>query len=160
MDEQFEYRTGRTDPAKSSRGLIAVLLILVIFLGGLVSALGVMNIHLFWELQNTRNAPLSFAEGENAQDTEDCLVLAGMALQEPDPVYQQLHQLPEGLYVVQVEPGSQAEALQVQPGDVLVSLDKTPVSTLEATKNLLRAKTSCQLLLWRDGREISLMISK
>ena len=30
MDEQFAYRTGRTDPAKSSRGIIAALMVLVI----------------------------------------------------------------------------------------------------------------------------------
>lgn len=159
MDEQYAYRTGRTDPTKSSRGLIAFLLICVIFLGGLVSVLSIMNIQLFWQLNNTRQAPLSFAEGENAQALDDCFVLAGMALQEPDPVYQQLHELPEGLYVVRVEQGSPAESLRIRPGDVLVSLNKTPVSTLEETKNLLGDKTNCQLLLWRNGREIPLTIS-
>ena len=48
MDEQqFEYRTGRTEPQKKHNGLIAFLLILVIFLSGLVSVLGILNIHLF-----------------------------------------------------------------------------------------------------------------
>jgi len=160
MDEQYAYRTGRTDPTKSGRGLIALLLILVIFLGGLVSALGIMNIHLFRMLQATEKAPLSFSEGKAAQAAEDSLSLAGMALQEPDPVYQQLHALPEGLYVVQVEPGSQAEKLQIQPGDVLVSLDNTPVSTLEGMKNLMEQKNRHDLMLWRDGRKFSLTISQ
>ena len=48
MDEQqYEYRTGRTEPTKKHNGLIAFLLICVIFLTGLVSALGLLNIHLF-----------------------------------------------------------------------------------------------------------------
>ena len=134
MDEQYAYRTGRTDPAKSSRGVIAVLLICVIFLGGLVSGLSIMNIHLFRKLQRTQAAPVSFARGEAAQIREDSLALAGMALQEQDPVYQQLHDLPEGLFVAQVEPGSTAEKLHIQPGDVLIRLNKTPVSTLEDMK--------------------------
>lgn len=160
MDEQYAYRTGRTDPIKSSRGLIAVLLILVIFLGGLVSALSIMNIHLFRQLKGTKAAPLSFAEGENAQAYEDCLALAGMALQEPDPVYQQLHELPRGLYVARVESDSQAEKLGIQPGDVIVSLDNTPVSTLEAMKAYIAGKSGFRFTLWRNGREISLTISQ
>ena len=160
MDDQYAYRTGRTDPAKSSRGLIAVLLILVIFLGGLVSALSIMNIHLFRQLNNTKAAALSFAEGENDQAYGDCLTLAGMALQEPDPVYQQLHELPRGLYVARVESDSQAEKLGIQPGDVIVSLDNTPISTLEAMKEYIARKSGFRLSLWRDGREISLTISQ
>ena len=50
MDEQnwmHEYRTGRTEPKKSKSGLIAVLLIGVIFLGGIISTLSFLNIRLF-----------------------------------------------------------------------------------------------------------------
>ena len=158
MDERYAYRTGRTDPAKSSRGLIAVLLILLIFLGGMVSALGIMNIHLFRLLQENQAAPLSFSAGEATQAGEDSLSLAGMALQETDPVYQELHGLPQGLYVVRVEPGSQAEKLGVHPGDVLTALDKTPVTTLDEAKTLLSDKNH-QLVLWRNGEEISLTVS-
>ena len=158
MDEQYAYRTGRTDPAKSSRGLIAFLLICVIFLGGLVSALSITNIHLFRMLQNKEAAPLAFSAGEAAQTAEESLSLAGMDLQDPDPVYQKLHKLPEGLYVVRVEPGSQADKLKIQPGDVVISVDKTPVSTLEDMKNLLQGKHV--LTLWRAGRKYSLSISK
>ena len=60
MEEHFEYRTGRTDPAKSRRGLIAILLILVIFLGGLVSVLSILNIHLFRRLKDTQQTPFFF----------------------------------------------------------------------------------------------------
>ncbi len=158
MDEQYAYRTGRTDPAKSSRGVIAVLLICVIFLGGLVSALSIMNIHLFRMLRNTEAAPLAFAAGEAAEAAEDHLALAGMALQEMDPVYQQLHKLPEGLYVAKVDPGSQADKLEIRAGDVVTALDKTPVSTLEDMEDLLQGKHV--LTLWRKGQKFFLTISK
>lgn len=157
MDEQYAYRTGRTDPVKSSRGLIAVLLICVIFLGGLVSALSIMNIHLFRKLQDTQ--ALSFAEGKAAQAAEDCLSLAGMALRETDPVYQQLHELPNGLFVARVEPGSKADVLGICPGDVLTSIDKTPVSTLEEAKECITGKSGFPITLWRDGKEISLTLN-
>ena len=46
------YGTGRTQPPKNHGGLIAVLLVVVIFLGGLVSVLGILNVKLFKELNS------------------------------------------------------------------------------------------------------------
>ena len=48
------YGTGRTQPPKNRGGLIAVLLVVVIFLGGLVSVLGILNIKLTNELKNSK----------------------------------------------------------------------------------------------------------
>ena len=45
------YGTGRTRPPKNHGGIIAVLLVIVIFLGGLVSVLGVLNVKLFTQLK-------------------------------------------------------------------------------------------------------------
>ena len=57
------YQTGSTKPPKSRSGLVAVLLIAVIFLAGLTSILGIMNIHLFSALNNTGDCgPLSLYE--------------------------------------------------------------------------------------------------
>ena len=61
------YETGRTRPPKSHGGLIAVLLVVVIFLCGLVSALGVVNVKLFAqlnELSKPREDDLSFINEE------------------------------------------------------------------------------------------------
>ena len=44
------YGTGRTEPPKNHSGIIALLLILVIFLSGIVSLLSFMNIKLFHQL--------------------------------------------------------------------------------------------------------------
>ena len=49
--EPGKYETGRTKPPKNHTGLIAVLLVVVIFLSGLVSFLGVLNVKLFAQLQ-------------------------------------------------------------------------------------------------------------
>ena len=62
--EPGKYETGRTNPPKSRNGLIAVLLMVVIFLSGLVSFLGVLNVRLFAQLkalpQQEVEEPVSF----------------------------------------------------------------------------------------------------
>ena len=66
--EQTTYQTGSTQPPKHSSGIIAFLLGLVIFLCGISTALGLMNIQLFRQLSTAQltptNAPLAFAYGE------------------------------------------------------------------------------------------------
>ena len=67
------YETGRTRPPKSHGGLIAILLVVVIFLCGLVSALGVVNIKLFAqlnELSQPEEDPLSFINEVNGNAPE------------------------------------------------------------------------------------------
>ena len=63
MDEQRNYNepwdssiygTGRTKPPKNHGGIIAVLLVAVIFLGGLVSVLGILNVKLTRELKDQK----------------------------------------------------------------------------------------------------------
>lgn len=59
--EDWEYATGRTKPPKNYRAALAVLLILVIFLCGIVSALGILNIRLTRRLSHEENDPLGVA---------------------------------------------------------------------------------------------------
>lgn len=56
------YGTGRTEPPKSHGGLIAILLILVIFLSGIVTALGILNIRLSMRAraQQPAELPITF----------------------------------------------------------------------------------------------------
>ena len=49
------YGTGRTKPPKNHGGIIAILLVIIIFLGGLVSVLGILNVKLFTQLKNQSN---------------------------------------------------------------------------------------------------------
>ena len=66
------YETGRTRPPKSHTGLIALLLVVVIFLSGLVSFLGLLNVRLFAQLNaqpEEEESPVSFvSETEAAPD--------------------------------------------------------------------------------------------
>ncbi len=65
------YETGSTKPPKNRGGLVAVLLLAVIFLGGIVSVLGVLNIKMFYQLQQEqpRDDTMAFFE-TNAKGTE------------------------------------------------------------------------------------------
>ena len=60
------YGTGKTEPPKNHSGIIALLLILVIFLSGIVSVLSFLNIQLFQQLheqkkENSQSAPMSIS---------------------------------------------------------------------------------------------------
>ena len=155
MNEQsFEYRTGETRPGKSSRGLIAFLLICIIFLMGVVSLLGMMNIHLFRMLQQADNNPLSFQAGTTDPTTgEDSLTVEGITVLELSEVYQQMNDLPAGLYVVDAPEGS-----PIAPGDVLVSWDHTAITTLDALKTLYDQKKpgeQLEISFFRKGESLS-----
>ena len=59
------YGTGRTEPPKSHGGTVALLLILIIFLCGIITVLGVLNVRLFQKLNTRRESEqsISFATG-------------------------------------------------------------------------------------------------
>lgn len=58
------YRTGSTQPPKSKSGCIAILLILVILLGGIVSILGIVNVRLLRKIHPdgaSQTVPIAFS---------------------------------------------------------------------------------------------------
>ena len=65
-----EYGTGRTQPPKSHSGLVAILLIVVIFLTGTVTLLGFMNIRMFQQLRQQetgQNVDICFDPNQNSE---------------------------------------------------------------------------------------------
>ncbi len=65
------YGTGNTRPPKSYGGIVALLLIVVIFLSGIVSALSLLNIRLFNELNQMNEEADSLAISFSDTDEED-----------------------------------------------------------------------------------------
>ena len=55
------YGTGRTEPPKHHSGLLAMMLILIIFLCGIITVLGILNVRLFQQLQNQDPAELAIS---------------------------------------------------------------------------------------------------
>ena len=154
MDEQhYEYRTGRTRPRQKHNGIIAVLLILVIFLGGLVSALGLLNIHLFRQLQQQDKTPLSFAEGDlvPVEPEGDSLTVAGITVQEMPDMDPEIYHLPEGLYVVDAPKNG-----PIIPGDVLIGFGNSAVGSLamlNALQNTCQAGQRVELMFYRQDAD-------
>ena len=64
------FETGRTSPRKNHGGIIALLLILVIFLSGVAAFLGISNLQLMSQLndQNQRKEAMAFSMPEQVND--------------------------------------------------------------------------------------------
>ena len=105
--EPGKYETGRTRPPKNHRGLIAVLLVIVIFLSGLVSFLGLLNVKLFAQLKampEQEANPVSFvSESSEAQntlaslETEPTAVTEEPIQTEPEPASFSLNPSPDSV---------------------------------------------------------------
>ena len=159
-EHDYEYRTGFTHPQKNRKGLVSGLLICVIFLCGIISVLSMMNIHLFQKLTEKENiTPVSFSDTDSSSPTQTdvlCLRVAGMTFQELPSLYQQLYNLPQGLYISQVATGSNADKLGIAPGDVLIRVGETPVYQLDVLQNLMGAsENQAVLILYRNGQTLT-----
>ncbi len=79
----------------------------------------------------------------------------------PDNV-RSYYELPSGLYISQVTPGSDAEAQGVRAGDILIEVNGIPVSSTEQVndiKNEYQVGDALTFRLWRDGEELTVRVS-
>lgn len=175
MDEHNEhsYGNGSTQPPKSRGGIIAVLLVLVILLGGISSALGILNIRLFSMLedQDDPKDDLHF-DGSSApgnsfpQQLEEPTVPAeirdvlktrlGVEGESVSGFYQHYYRLPAGLLITQVLENAPEGVPEFQSGDILVQVGnirvKSPQEAVAALEDL-PAGTPVNLVLFRAGGE-------
>lgn len=156
-----EYRTGSTQPPKSYRVIIALLMITVIFLGGIVSALGLMNIRLFHALNQQQEpdpAALAFADTQpspvaKCSSGKPCLGITGETISDFCRSY---YSLPEGLYVTET-----AYDLGIETGDVLLSVDGTGIADPDTLNDLIcsyNVGDTVEVVIYRDGSQHSLHI--
>ena len=98
------YGTGCTEPPKNHQAIIALLLIAVIFLGGISTALSVLNIRLFQELNQPEEQAVAFSAARQypAESTEPTAPLR------QDASAIAIHTAPD----LQVSPEDQALSLQ------------------------------------------------
>lgn len=175
MDEhnKHSYGNGSTQPPKSRGGIIAVLLVLVILLGGISSALGILNIRLFSMLedQDDPKDDLHF-DGSSApgnsfpQQLEEPTVPAeirdvlktrlGVEGESVSGFYQHYYRLPAGLLITQVLENAPEGVPEFQSGDILVQVGdirvKSPQEAVAALEDL-PAGTPVNLVLFRAGGE-------
>lgn len=90
------YGTGSTQPPKSHRALLALLLVIIIFLGGIATALSILNIRLFHELHQREDA-LTVAYAVQSQTEAEAEVAPTLAETYPrEKTTVDLQQTPDG----------------------------------------------------------------
>ena len=117
------YRTGQTKPPKNRQGLIAGLLVAVIFLGGIVSALSLLNIRLFQKLWNGEDPDASFRFSEN-ETTDPSQPAATTSTQENRPSSMELilEQSPQSIENIPQTGGLSLQEIYTGAIDSVVSI--------------------------------------
>lgn len=137
--EHSTYQTGSTTPPKQHSALVAILLVLVIFLSGLSSILGLINIKLFSAFYEDQQdeIPVSLENSSDlAEQTQQEAQVSsnphtkviGITGEPVTPVYQRHFHLPEGLFITYVEKGTSAHRQGIREGDVLICLGETKIT--------------------------------
>lgn len=167
MNENF-YETGSTQPPKS-RVWMVLLLVMLIFLSGIVTALGVLNIQLFgFFIPDAEKAvPLSFSRVEPNETTQPQIANAtpraglGFIPETISAFHQAYYNLPQGVYIPRVQRGSNAAMAGILPGDILLSLNGERILDADALQALVRSYDpgdSVDLTLYRSGKELSVKL--
>ncbi|HJW81467.1 MAG TPA: DegQ family serine endoprotease [Acidiferrobacterales bacterium] len=105
------------------------------------------------------------ASGESVKSADKSAALAGLEVRNlaPDSARQlNLPRATQGVVVTQVESGSAAEKAGVQPGDVVVELNRKPVQSIEDFQRLsakLGKKDTVLLLIVRQGGRLFVAIN-
>ena len=130
-DDQY-YGTGPTQPPKNRGGLIAFLLCLLIFLTGIITVLGILNIRLFKELkiQQREKDELSISFTlESTAPTEAVVasVSEEVALAHSQETFTSMHiqPSPEGLENIPMEGGISLQDIYTANIDSVVSISCT-----------------------------------
>lgn len=166
------YQTGRTQPPKHYRGLIAFLIVLVILLSGISTALSIMNRKLYFQLNSRDATPqvaFSRADEDVIQATEAVheevrelqrhLGISGTII--PD-VYLRYYRLPRGIYVSQVANHSEAQEKGIVAGDIITALDGHLIRDdllLDSWAAGIEEGDSVELTIYRGGSEVILSLS-
>ena len=130
-DDQY-YGTGNTEPPKQRHGAMALMLILIIFLFGIITVLGVLNIRLFQELKlKKKEAELSISfvtEATVAQEETIELHLPQEASLDEEEIIRssmQLEQSPQSQENIPMEGGLSLQEIYLKNIGSVVSISCT-----------------------------------
>lgn len=142
------YQTGAIRPPKPSSGLVAFLLVLVIFLGGICSALGILNIRLLQKLAQIDRETTPLAMASQPEQPSQGTFLED--LDEPEPqlpqnsaVQLQIVQSPYYSTEKKVQGVLNAQQIQQRAKDSLVQV--------QCLTHFGAAQTGMGLVISRDG---------
>ena len=165
------YQTGRTQPPKHYRGIVAFLIVLVILLSGISTALSIMNRKLYWKLNPPEDTPqVAFSRSEDVPEATEAVHEEVRELQHhlgisgtliPD-VYLRYYKLPRGIYVSQVANHSEAKEKGLVAGDIITGLDGQAVQNdlqLDQWADKKESGDPVEMTVYRSGSEIIISLS-
>jgi len=128
-DDRY-YGTGPTQPPKEHNGLMALMLILVIFLFGIITVLGILNIRLFQELKMKKQETelsISFTTEATLPPETEALSLPESAAvnQDAEQSSLQLQQTPQSKENIPVDGGLSLQEIYSQNIHSVVSISCT-----------------------------------
>ena len=154
------YGTGRTRPRKSHGGIIALLLILVIFLSGVVAFLSIMNVRLLNQLgdqpEDGQNHPMFFSQQNETAPSDDPQVPPTKSTEpEEAPGSIELSPTPQSQENIPQEGGLSLQEIYVRNLPSVVSItSQTPGGVSTGTGVILTEDgyivTNCHVI--RDGQ--------
>ncbi len=176
MEEHFEplesrtYSTGSTKPPKKSGCLIAFLLMVAIFFIGIISSMGLMNFSLLRRIEiSDPNETVSIVVYDPTESIDPAQTAKagitnslGITGESIPLVYQMYYQLPNGLMITAVEPGSAADSAGIGPGDILLAVENVPITgpqELETALFDLSAGDTVKLTVYRNGNQNSVSVT-
>ena len=127
--EESSWQTGSTNPPKNRGGLIALLLVLVIFLSGIVTVLGILNVKLFQQLKiQEQQEELAISYNAEPDTTEIPSEEVTPALTEEtqplsqDPIDMELTPAPASVDNIPVDGGLPLQEIYLRSIDSVVSI--------------------------------------
>ena len=167
--ERDIYRTGSTNPPKSYQGILATLLILVIFLGGVVSVLGLMNVRLFQILEQQDTDPVEFSQHTTPEVSPQMDAMPegffseklGVTVLEMNNLYRTYQDWPEGVYISEIRPNSPAHRADLRPGDILLTVGGVAIDSqadLEEVSSQVGGE-DLTLTVFRQEKEVTVSLT-
>ena len=160
------YGTGRTQPPKNRGGLYALLLILIIFLCGIITVLGILNVRLFRQLsvQKENDASISFTAVEtNAAETDPAVLESpeSAAVSESIPTID-LHQSPDAVENIPPEGGISLQEIYRMNIDSVVSISCSSLGSASSGTGVIMTGdgyivTNCHVV--EDAASISVQLT-
>lgn len=120
------YGTGRTEPPKRRGGLWALMLIIIIFLCGIITVLGILNVRLFQQLHSQEKADLAIVFSD-VEETQPVQTLPEVEETQPAAAQNRaatldLHNTPASVDNVPTEGGLSLQEIYARNIDSVVSI--------------------------------------
>ena len=163
--DQNSYQTGSTRPPKSYRGLITVLLVIIIFLGGIISALSLLNIKLFWKIRSDPDpddASVRFAQEAETVPTSLPAEEAPYTVSANSDTVLNIHHSPTSIENIPQEGGLSLQEIYAKNIDSVVSISCTSGSSTSSGTGVVMSKdgyivTNCHVVA--DSQAITVLFT-